>query len=54
MTLFTKPKPESELKGLVFGLTELEPQRHFSFFRRPITWAAAVGIAFLALNLWFR
>jgi solute:Na+ symporter, SSS family len=54
VTMFTKPKPESELKGLVFGLTELEPQRHFSFFRRPITWAAAVGIAFLALNLWFR
>ena len=54
VTLFTKPKPEAELQGLVFGLTELDPQRHFSFFRRPITWAAAVGIAFVALNLWFR
>ncbi len=54
VTLFTKPKPEAELQGLVFGLTKLEPQRHFSFFQRPITWAAAVGIAFLALNFWFR
>ncbi len=54
VTFFTKPKPEAELQGLVFGLTELEPQRHFSFFQRPITWAAAVGIAFLALNFWFR
>lgn len=54
VTLFTKPKPESELRGLVFGLTEVDQQRHFSFFRRPVTWAAAVGIAFVALNVWFR
>lgn len=54
VSLFTKSKPEAELQGLVFGLTELDPQRHFSFFRRPITWAAAVGVAFVALNLWFR
>jgi SSS family solute:Na+ symporter len=54
VTFFTKPNPEAELQGLVFGLTKLEPQGHYSFFRRPITWAAAVGIAFVALNLWFR
>ena len=54
VTLFTKPKPESELRGLVYGLTDIAPEGHFSFFRRPITWAAAVALAFIALNIWFR
>ncbi|HEY3927393.1 MAG TPA: sodium:solute symporter family protein [Candidatus Koribacter sp.] len=54
VSFFTKPKPESELVGLVYGLTDLAPEGHFSFFRRPITWATAVALAFLALNIWFR
>jgi SSS family solute:Na+ symporter len=53
VSLFTKPKPEHELKGLVYGLTDLVPEGHFSFFRRPIVWAAAVALAFVALNIWF-
>jgi solute:Na+ symporter, SSS family len=53
VTLVTKPKPEHELKGLVYGLTELPSEGRFPLFKRPITWAAAVAIAFLALNLLF-
>jgi SSS family solute:Na+ symporter len=53
VTLVTKPKPEHELKGLVYGLTELPSEGQFPIFKRPITWAAAVAIAFVALNLWF-
>jgi SSS family solute:Na+ symporter len=53
VSLFTKPKPEHELKGLVYGLTDLAPEGHFSFFRRPIIWAAAVAVVFVALNIWF-
>jgi SSS family solute:Na+ symporter len=53
VTLVTKPKPEHELKGLVYGLTELPSEGRFPIFKRPITWAAAVAIAFVALNLLF-
>jgi solute:Na+ symporter, SSS family len=53
VTLVTKPKPEQELKGLVYGLTELPSEGQFPIFKRPITWAAAVAVAFVALNLLF-
>lgn len=53
VTLVTKPKPEGELKGLVYGLTELPSEGQFPIFKRPITWAAFVAVAFVALNLLF-
>ncbi len=53
VSLFTKAKPEHELQGLVYGLTDLAPEGHFSFFQRPITWAAAVAVVFVALNIYF-
>ena len=53
VSLFTRPKPEHELRGLVYGLTELAPEGHFPFFRRPITWAAAVAVGFVLLNVLF-
>jgi solute:Na+ symporter, SSS family len=53
VTLVTKPKPDQELKGLVYGLTELPSEGQFPIFKRPITWAAAVAVAFVALNLLF-
>jgi SSS family solute:Na+ symporter len=53
VSLVTRPKPEEELRGLVYGLTELAPEGHFSLFRRPITWAAAVAVVFVVLNIWF-
>jgi SSS family solute:Na+ symporter len=53
VTLVTKPKPEQELKGLVYGLTEIPSEGHFPLFRRPIFWAAAVALGFVALNILF-
>ncbi len=53
VSLFTKPKPAAELKGLVYGLTEFPSQNAFPIFKRPVTWAIAVGIAFIALNIIF-
>jgi len=53
VTLFTKPKPEQELKGLVYGLTEIPSEGQFPVFKRPVFWAAAVGIGFVALNVIF-
>jgi solute:Na+ symporter, SSS family len=47
VTLVTQPKPDAELRNLVYGLTDLAPAGQFSFFRRPITWAAAVAVMFI-------
>ncbi len=53
VSLVTKPKPEHELEGLVYGLTELPLEENVPFFRRPLTWAAVVGAGFVALNVIF-
>ena len=53
VSLFTTPKPEHELKGLVYGYTSIPSKEHVSFFQRPIVWAAAVAIGFVILNLIF-
>ena len=51
--LVTTPKPEHELKGLVYGLTEVPSEGDFPFFHRPITWAIVVALGFIALNIIF-
>jgi SSS family solute:Na+ symporter len=53
VSLVTNPKPEHELKGLVYGLTEIAPEGQFTVFERPVTWAAAVALGFVVLNVWF-
>jgi SSS family solute:Na+ symporter len=53
VSLVTKPKPDHELKGLVYGMTDLPSDGAFPIFQRPITWAAAVALAFVALNILF-
>lgn len=53
VSLATKPKPESELRGLVYGLTQLPPEPVVPIYRRPIFAAALVGAVFVGLNLIF-
>jgi SSS family solute:Na+ symporter len=53
VTLVTKPKPERELTGLVYGLTTLPTDVRVPVFKRPLTWAAVVAVGFLALNIAF-
>jgi SSS family solute:Na+ symporter len=53
VSLVTRPKPEAELHGLVYGLTELPAQGHFPVFQRPIFWAGAVAAGFVLVNLIF-
>lgn len=53
VSFISAPKPDHELQGLVYGLTEIPAGGEFSIFRRPITWAAAVAIVFVALNIIF-
>jgi solute:Na+ symporter, SSS family len=53
VSYLTKPKPESELVGLVRGCTEIPNEGHLPLFKRPITWAAAVLVVFIILNIIF-
>ena len=53
VTLFTTPKPEKELAGLVYGLTPVPSMGDLPIFKRPVVWAAALGVAFVILNIIF-
>jgi SSS family solute:Na+ symporter len=53
VSLVTKPKPDSELAGLVYGATEIPSDRQMPFYRRPIFWAAVVAVLFVTLNFLF-
>ena len=53
VSLFTKPKSDEQLKGLVYGLTSIPSELEIPFFKRPITWAASVAVGFVLLNLIF-
>ena len=53
VSLVTKPKPESELVGLVYGCTEIPSEGHLPIYQRPIFWAGVVAVAFLILQVIF-
>jgi len=53
VSLVTKPKPESELAGLVYGVTEIPAEDRVPLYARPAFWAVAVSVAFVALNIYF-
>ena len=51
VSLLTKPKPEAELKGLVYGATEIPPESYVTVLHRPWFWATVVGVVFIALQI---
>ena len=52
---FTSPrKTNEELRGLVYGLTEVPRDRNTPWYERPVTLALIVGVALVILNLAFR
>jgi SSS family solute:Na+ symporter len=53
VSLATRPRPEADLKGLVYGLTEAPMEEGEPWYRRPLPLACVVGAALLLLNLWF-
>ncbi len=53
VSLFTRPKPEAELKDLVFGLTEIPHEGPCPWYRSPKLWAAVVLAALVAINIIF-
>ena len=53
VSLATRAKPEKELRGLVYGLTELPNDDQEPWHRRPLVLALIVSIALIALNVIF-
>jgi SSS family transporter len=53
VSLFTKPKPEAELKDLVFGLTEVPHEGPCPWYRSPKLWAAVIFVVLVAINVIF-
>ncbi len=53
VSMFTKPRPESELNGLVYGATVLPKEEPVPFYKNEAMWAIAVVIVFAILNILF-
>jgi SSS family solute:Na+ symporter len=52
-SLLTRPKADSELRNLVYGLARIPSGEAVSFYRRPIFAAALVAAVFVLLNIIF-
>ncbi len=50
VSLLTAPRPVGELKGLVYGCTDLPSEGHLPLWKRPIFWAAISFAIFLILQ----
>jgi SSS family solute:Na+ symporter len=53
VSLVTRPRPERELEGLVYGLTKLKHDEGVSWYLRPVPIAIAIAALALFLNIWF-
>jgi solute:Na+ symporter, SSS family len=53
VTLVTKPRPDEELKGLVYALTEVAHEEHTSFLHRPLFWGVAALAILVVLQIIF-
>ena len=53
VSLATKPKPEEELKGLVYSLTRKEPISNAKWYRNPVTLGIVLLLATILLNIIF-
>jgi SSS family solute:Na+ symporter len=53
ISLITSPRPDSELRGLVYGLTELPKDEERKWYQRPLPLACVVAVILALLNLWF-
>jgi solute:Na+ symporter, SSS family len=49
----TRPKPDSELKDLVYGLTPIPKTEHVRMFQSPVFWGVVVAVVFIILQIIF-
>jgi solute:Na+ symporter, SSS family len=53
VTLVTKPRPDEELRGLVYSLTDVPQEQHTSLLQRPAFWGAVALAIFVVLQIIF-
>jgi SSS family solute:Na+ symporter len=53
VSYLSRPKPDAELVGLVYGCTEIPREDSVPLIQRPLFWAAVIGVVFAALNVFF-
>jgi len=53
VSLFSKPRAETELVGLVYGLTRLPKHEGVSWYKRPVPIAVCMAVLAVILNIWF-
>ncbi len=53
VSLLTKPKPDTELANLVYGLTPIPHEGKVSIFHSPVFWGVVVAIVFVILQIIF-
>jgi len=53
VSLLTRPTPERELNGLVYGCTEVPHDGDLPIYKRPAFWAVIVALVFVVLNVIF-
>jgi len=53
VSLATRPVPEKQLQGLVYGCTEVPSEGHLPVYKRSIFWAGVVAVIFVVLNVIF-
>jgi SSS family solute:Na+ symporter len=53
VSMITKPRPDAELTGLVYGLTAVSHEEQVSLLHRPVFWAVVVGGVFIILQIIF-
>jgi solute:Na+ symporter, SSS family len=53
VTLVTRPKPEQELRGLVYSLTEVPHEEHVSILHKPAFWGAIAIVVLVVLQIIF-
>lgn len=53
VSLLTKPKPDKELVGLVYGCTEIPSEEQVPLYERPAFWAIVIAVVFVILQVLF-
>jgi SSS family solute:Na+ symporter len=53
VSLMTRPKPDAELVGLVYGATAIPKEHDDHWHQKPMVWAGVIFAVFIALNIFF-
>jgi solute:Na+ symporter, SSS family len=53
VSLFTRPKPEAELRNLVYGLTPRPDEGPCPWYEKPALWATVLTVVLVAINVVF-